>query len=363
MVALCRVCQRARAQYTCPRCEAAYCSLACYRAHGAQCTESFYQAQVQEELRSTSASGEERKHLERMVLQLSRLDDEGGAGALEEEADSEGEDPEEDRLEALVEKAQRGELCVEDLSEEEARRFHAELKSGSLGRTLGAWEPWWQRAAVTELDALDDGDAFAARAPVAHVCCTASRSVSPLVAVTVLEALYAYAHAMRAFNGDWSWDALQVASHLLHLARAVSTQRVYQTAGECLHAARRAASSLPGGGFGASFDQLCLGDAARLLTRRGGTLVRALLEAAAIVSKARELALGDGACSKATGGLLRSAKKLEFLASFAEHHEDACLSLAPEVQALVEVSAGNLESIKQGKQCREHDGIALPLLD
>lgn len=355
----CKVCQQTEAHYRCPRCELSYCSLRCYKEHGAQCTESFYKSQVETELRSQTATGEERRRLERMVFELSHLGQEGGA---EEAEGSSDEDSDEDRLEALAKKAERGELGVEDLTEEEARLFHAQLQSGSLGRALGAWEPWWQRAAVVELDALDD-NAPAARAPTLHICCTPSRSASPLVAITVLEALYAYAHSMRAFNGDWSWDPLQVASHFLHLAKAVSTQGVHQTVGECLHSAQRAASSLPGGGFGASFDQLCLSDVLRLVTRQGDSLVRALLEAAAIVHEARALAASDGAPTKAIGGFLRSAKKLEFLASYAEHHEDACESLAAEVQAFVNASAGSLDLTRQGKQYREHDGLALPLLD
>lgn len=294
-----------------------------------------------------------------MVLELGRLGEEPGGEAAAEEAAE--EDAEEERLEALAERARRGELGVEDLSEEEARRFHAELASGSLGRALGAWEPWWQRAAVVELDAPDGGRA--GRAPRAHLCCARARSVSPLVAFTVLEALYAYAHAMRAFNGDWAWDPLQVASHLLHIAKAVATQRVYQTVSECFHAVRSAASALPGGGYGVAFDVLCLHDVSKLLIRQGDSLVRALLEAAEILSKARELALHEHNSSKALNGLLRSAKKLDFLAAFADHHEDILAPVAAEVQSVVKAHEGYLDSMQPSKDCREHDGIALPLLD
>mmetsp|Transcript_2271 Transcript_2271/g.7656 ORF Transcript_2271/g.7656 Transcript_2271/m.7656 type:complete len:169 (+) Transcript_2271:357-863(+) len=167
---------------------------------------------------------------------------------------------------------------------------------------------------------------------------------------------------MRAFNGDWAWDPLQVASHLLHLAKAVVSRRVYASVGECLWAAQGAASSLPGGGFGAAFDVLCLEDVVGLVTRRAGSAVRALLEAAAIVSRARETALSDGNSSKAIAGLLRSARKLEFLASFAGHHEDAVLSRAAEVQSMAKARAGGLESTEQAKDFREYEGMAIPVL-
>jgi len=367
MVVLCRVCQRSRSQYTCPRCEVAYCSLDCYRAHGAQCTESFYRREVEAELRARSATGEERRRLERIVLELSRLGEtpDGGADGQPDSGSDDSDDQSEGqhRLEALAERARRGELCAEDLSEEEARRFHAELKSGSLGRALGAWEPWWLRAAVVELDALDGDDGASAGPEVAHLCCAGGRSANPLVAMTVLESLYAYAHAMRAFNGEWAWDPLQVASHLLHLARAVATRRVYRSAEESLQAARSAAASLPGGGPGAAFDVLCLRDVARLVARRAGSAARALLEASAIVSGARELASSDGSSSRAVSGLLKSAKKLEFLASFAAHHEDDISSRAAEVQSVVDLHTAALELAQRAKEHRELDGIAVPVPD
>merc|ERR1719324_2204931 len=103
--ALCGVCQQNQFRYTCPRCEVVYCSLPCYQRHGDKCTENFYQRQVQEELSSQRASGEEKKRLEQIVSQLNRLDaddlDDSDGGddypSAEEVADR--------RLEELVAKA------------------------------------------------------------------------------------------------------------------------------------------------------------------------------------------------------------------------------------------------------------------
>eukprot|EP00971_Amphidinium_carterae_P278815 5535196-Amphidinium_carterae.1 len=105
---------------------------------------------------------------------------------------------------------------------------------------------------------VSDSDASAASQN--HLCCSSNKVVNPAVALTVLEVLYSYVHMMRAFNGDWQWDALQAASHFLHLAPSLAEHRVYGSCRDCLSAALTTASSLPGGGFGASLDSLCLSD-------------------------------------------------------------------------------------------------------
>lgn len=40
------------------------------------------------------------------------------------------------------------------------------------------------------------------------------------------QALYAYVHTLRSFNGDWSWDPLEAAAHLFHLGRSIWVRRL-----------------------------------------------------------------------------------------------------------------------------------------
>ncbi|CAE8609008.1 unnamed protein product, partial [Polarella glacialis] len=293
MPPVCTVCVRAEARYTCPRCQVAYCSLACYQGHSGKCTESFFQDQVSEELKSQRATPEERKRLEQVVSSLANLDE-----PTEEETAQDKEEDNEERLELLAALAESGELRLDDLSEEEVRCFHSELKRGELGRALGAWEPWWQTTAIVDLsslgdDAADEGDRAVHCSPPPHLCCGGegdSRQVHPSVALTVIEALYAYVHTLRAFNGDWKWDPLQAAVHMLHLGRGICAHRVYASATEALRAAMSAAAALPGANFGAGLDSLCLGDVATLLRRGVGSCARGLREAAEIVELAADAA-------------------------------------------------------------------------
>ena len=43
------------------------------------------------------------------------------------------------------------------------------------------------------------------------------------------QALYAYVHTLRSFNGDWSWDPLEAAAHMVHLGRSIWVRRVAGT--------------------------------------------------------------------------------------------------------------------------------------
>lgn len=359
MPPVCTVCARAEARYTCPRCQVPYCSLACYQVHGGKCTESFFQSQVEGELRGQRASDDERRHLEKIVSAMANLDK-----PLEDEAeDVDEEEPEERRLETLISLAESGKLSLEDLSEDEARQFFADLKKGDVGHALGAWEPWWQKTGVVNMSSLDDldddyctGDDGVHQSPPEHLCCSAdgARQAHPSVALTVVQALYAYSHALRAFNGDWAWDPLQVSAHLLHLGSAVHAHRVYESTSEALREALDAAARLPGGGFGSDLDLLCLDDVAILLRRGVGSCARGLRETGEIIAAARELA-----AEKKGGRLLRCLKKLEFLESFAWYHEQAMWDLADQVKALREVLESSNKIIHQERSRKEH-GIALP---
>lgn len=357
MPALCSVCVRVTSKYTCPKCQLGYCSLDCYKGHGDKCTEAFFERQVKEELSSQRATGEERRRLEQIVAQLSSLDHDDEAE--EEEQEEEDEEREAERLAMLAAKADRGELTIEDLSPEEMQAFHSELKRGALGRSIEVWEPWWEKAAVFDLDGLD-GEEDPFQAP-AHLCCGGGREAHPSVALTLLEALYAYVHTMRVFNGEWRWEPLQAASHMLHLAKATHSKKVYEAPAECLQDVLAAAAALPGSGFGAAFDGRCLLDVAALIRR--GSALRAVQEAHQILEatvEAKSSESSDGATASSLGRLRRCVKKLEFLASYACHHEEALAPLAAQAEAIEKRRAHATEGAEEIVNRKAHGGIAMP---
>lgn len=270
----------------------------------------------------------------------------------------------------LAQLAASGELRLEDLTEEEAESFRVALKSGDLGRAVGAWEPWWQKVAAVDLLSLDEddvsgleGDESLHQDPPRHLCCSAdgSRQAHPSVAFTVLEALFAYVHTLRAFNGDWRWDPLQAAAHMFHLGKGIWAHQVHESATSTLQALWQLASKLPGGGFGAKFDRHCVGDVATILSRGVGSCARALREATDLATAAADAA--EEGQVRGAARLRRGVKKLDFLTSFAWHHPEALgADLAAQVQALEEVLQGygqRLEDVSKRHSART-DGIALP---
>mmetsp|Transcript_123833 Transcript_123833/g.246375 ORF Transcript_123833/g.246375 Transcript_123833/m.246375 type:complete len:364 (-) Transcript_123833:164-1255(-) len=360
MASLCTVCVQSQSRYTCPRCQIAYCSLECYQKHSSRCTERFYQDQVENELHSQKATGMERKCLERIVQQLNNLGQDDVSDASDEDDTDEMDNGlTEDRLRELLAKAEADELTLQDLTEEEAQHFNAEIKNGSLGTALGSWQPWWQRAPVSELDSLDD---YVVPPIPFHICCGAGRHASPLVALTIFEVLYAYAHMQRVFNGDLAWDSLQAASHLLHLAAALHGRVIYQNLRECMQAVQGAAVSLSiSGGGGDEFHVLCLHDAACILRRGCDSILRALRETSDLLDDAVKEAAEQEDSRKAVGGMQRSKKKLEFLMSFAANHLTDIETLASQSQEFAEAEAQAVQSRAGPQDCRMHEGLWLPV--
>lgn len=363
MSGLCGVCKRQKFRYTCPRCETLYCSLECYHGHSASCVDSFYKDQVQGELKSQRIDDKERRKLEQVMYHLAHLD----AGDEDGEADGDDED---ERLQTLMAKALQGQLSIEDLTEEEANRFHSELKRGALARSLDVWEPWWERAAVIDLDSLDDKlcCTHGIGEPPAHLCCseggtgTQARTANPAVAVTVLEVLYGYVHVMRAFNGDWSWDPTQAAIHLLHLAPAVCSHRLPENSRACLQESLVAAAALPTGGFGTSLDEHCVLDVVQVLLQGSLTTVRALREAAGLLECAEADDGGETVGHKRAdrNRLRRAVKKLEFLSSFAYYHDDALRTLSAEARSFADSRLSANQASTDAQSRRSGGGIALP---
>lgn len=154
----CGVCSVTPHKYTCPKCGLLYCSVKCYESHGSLCTENFYREQVEEELRAASKPDfDEKKQLEKVLLNLNRLDRQGDD---EDDEDGEGDDDadedgtngikDESRLEYLLEQLESDDLDLDDLTEGEREQFEKFCEKTSGGGLLEQWVPWWERIATEE---------------------------------------------------------------------------------------------------------------------------------------------------------------------------------------------------------------------
>ena len=139
----CKVCARAKSKYTCPRCNAPYCSVACYKKHGLTCSESFYREHVEDRLKVDKISEKDKAEVLR---------------ALKETYEEERFVPSENtwkELEMLERLSLKEDVSMEDLSEDQRRRFMNAVRGGHLSSHVKIWTPWWtQSLRSTENDTV-----------------------------------------------------------------------------------------------------------------------------------------------------------------------------------------------------------------
>ena len=172
MVVTCRVCQRARAKYTCPRCSTRYCGLPCYKAHDTSCVESFHGENFGDALKGTQAEDDGKKQMTEILARFAKLDA-GEADGQGDELDADDDEEEGDGedgaaassssgvcilSEANLEKLARGEeLCAEDLSPEERAAFERSAATGELSHMVESWKAWWTLPEASDIVLASDG--------------------------------------------------------------------------------------------------------------------------------------------------------------------------------------------------------------
>ena len=107
LVVTCRVCQRARAKYTCPRCSTRYCGLPCYKAHDTGCVESFHGENFGDALKGTQAEDDGKKQMTEILARFAKLDA-GEADGQGDELDADDDEEEGDGEDGPRRRRRRG---------------------------------------------------------------------------------------------------------------------------------------------------------------------------------------------------------------------------------------------------------------
>lgn len=287
---LCIVCKERAAAYTCPRCNARYCALPCYKCHSDRCTEGFYRESAVQELRSITATHDEKQRMQEILQRLHEAELGGDDDGSSSSSSSGGEDADElggphfgglsqATLRRLLAKAQAcgGALDVSeaDLSPTELAAFHRALAAGELAGAVAPWEPWWLApeaealelgvagtALVAPAGGTDSGDigppaegAGAAGAGATTLPAPPSKPLPPLSSLTrappspllqyqLLDLLYAYCHTLRLYNGDWQSAPAEAAGVLFAISAVL--------AGAASHAPLAAAAASDGSAVAAT---------------------------------------------------------------------------------------------------------------
>lgn len=368
---ICRVCQKQFAQYTCPRCNSRYCSLTCYKGHSVQCTELFMRENVTEELKQIQPEDESKKQ---MLDILKRFH-------LEEEMESDAGD-ESMLSEELIQKAISGDsIKLEDLSDDEIKRFRQALASGELSKMIEPWTPWWKNPSAKSISLSPDGsqlireistDDTALSSPM-----TASESVineipegpeiplpslkqltraepSPLLTVHLVDILYSYCFTLRLYNGDWHSDPFGASTVALSMSKVMGEDAKPETVSEALATCIEETCSPAYRHTGGFRFAIGLVDDIITIISLGGTAVvcafcdfQRLIQAAERMLKEEKVGRTERAHSSQK---LRSAnRKLFFMTCWAhEQPNDSWPSLA----RIVEVQKASLEELDSGSQPR-----------
>ncbi|XP_015697191.1 zinc finger HIT domain-containing protein 2 isoform X2 [Oryza brachyantha] len=364
---ICRVCQKQFAQYTCPRCNARYCSLPCYKGHSVQCTESFMRENVMDELKQMQPEDESKK---KMMDILKRFH-------LEEE-EMESEDS--ILSEELIQKVMSGdEIKLEDLSDDEIRRFRQALASGELSKMIEPWTPWWRDPSARSISLSPDGSQLirhvsvedtamsdptadpepsiseipeGPESPLPSLKQLTRSEPSPLLAVHLIDILYSYCFTLRLYNGDWSSDPFGASTVALSVSKVMGEDAKPETVSEALTACIEETCS-PAyrhtGGF--RFATGLVDDVLSLLSLGGNALVCALCDFRRLIHTGERMLkaekLGKTERARSTQRLRGADRKLYFMTCWVhEQPKEAWPSLA----RLVEVQKASLEELNSSSK-------------
>eukprot|EP00347_Sterkiella_histriomuscorum_P013087 403366072 len=70
----CKLCNKEKHKYKCPKCEILYCSITCYKTHNSACTEEFYQKNIEEKMKADKITSPEEIQKMKEILLKSHQD-------------------------------------------------------------------------------------------------------------------------------------------------------------------------------------------------------------------------------------------------------------------------------------------------
>jgi len=204
---------------------------------------------VMDELKQTQPEDESKK---KMLDILKRLH-------LEQEMESDGED-ESMLSEELIQKVLSGEeIKIEDLSDDEVKRFRQALASGELSKMIEPWTPWWKKPSARMITLSPDGSQLVRQvreedtatsgpmtdqepsineipegpeAPLPALKQLTRAEPSPLLAVRLVDILYSYCFTLRLYNGDWHSDPLGACTVALSMSKVMGEDAKPETVPE-----------------------------------------------------------------------------------------------------------------------------------
>jgi len=194
--------------------------LDCYKTHSTNCTEAFYKENIDEMLKSTKSTDEEKKMITETIKRVQEQD------LLEQEEM------------ALLDSLEGVDLDSPDLfnklTKEDQQTFKNLIESGKITSLLPVWEPWWLKEPVkifvkevTEEEEQEETPVILN--PIPPLSELTSKTPSPFLLFNLLDILYSYAYGMRYFNGDCQSDLQNSLSLFYDISSVLSSNQVFES--------------------------------------------------------------------------------------------------------------------------------------
>lgn len=363
---ICRVCEKQFSQYTCPRCNTRYCSLHCYKSHSRSCTESFMRDNVVEELQQLEPDDATKQKMMDILRRFHTQEEE--MDSTDELVDSKGEDVMDSALsEEVIQKIlSGGEIHVDDLSDDEKKRFQRAVVSGELSRLIEPWEPWWLKPSAKTISLSQQGSRLVQpllkheslplrsnnievdqslhippgpETPLPPISNLSTTEPSPLLAIHLVDIIYSYCFTLRFYNGEWLTDPVGSVMHCLTisfvLGQGGKPETVSEAVSHCLEQTCSPAFRHVGGlqfGLGLLDDVVCL------LSLGGTALVCLLCDFQRMIQAAEKELKSEkphkSRRSEIKGNLKSAERKVYFIMCWVhEQPKDTWFSVASMVEA------------------------------
>jgi len=284
------------------------------------------------------------------------------------------------------------EIKIEDLSDDEVKRFRQALASGELSKMIEPWTPWWKKPSARMITLSPDGSQLVRQvreedtatsgpmtdqepsinempegpeSPLPELKQLTRAEPSPLLAVHLVDILYSYCFTLRLYNGDWHSDPLGACNNgdwhsdplgactvALSMSKVMGEDAKPETVPEALTACIEETCS-PAyrhtGGF--RFAIGLLDDIVSILSLGHNVLVctlsdfHRLIEAGKSMLKAEKV--GKMESTQSSSKLRGAARKLFFMTCWVhEQPEEAW----PPLARIVEVQKASLEELDTGNR-------------
>jgi hypothetical protein len=286
-------------------------------------------------------------------------------------------------------------VCFDDLSAEEKKRFQRALASGELSKMIEPWDPWWLKPSARTISLskegtqlvqpLDKKEALVSlqedlesnqsseippgpESPLPPVSKLSSTEPSPMLAVHLVDILYSYCFTLRLYNGDWQSDAVGSAMVVLSVSAILGQGGQPETVLEALsHCLEQTCSPAYRHMGGLQLGLILIDDVINLLSLGGPALVLSLCDLQRLI-QAGERELKSEKPKKSRRLEIRSKlklaeRKIYFIMCWVhEQPSEAWSSLAAMVGAeksSAMVYGGSQQPVKMSNRAETRGGVLI----